>query len=145
MQPIRFHQIDRVFSFLFLCPFNNIFCVSLVMPFPFCIMILQPNPFNISVPNKPTNLTVLEVTSTTIKIQWYEPDNVNDGLAGYVVYYQNKNQSLNQTSRTSEIKTGPTVQFLLPNLSKSYDGRTDFTHCLLIKFFLCPCRTLYGV
>lgn len=61
---------------------------------------------------------MLEVTSTTIKIKWHEPENANDALAGYVVYYQHKNQTHNQTSRISEIKTGPTVQFLLPNLSK---------------------------
>lgn len=61
---------------------------------------------------------MLEVTSTTIKIKWHEPENANDALAGYVVYYLHKNQTHNQTSRISEIKTGPTVQFLLPNLSK---------------------------
>lgn len=61
---------------------------------------------------------MLEVTSTTIKIKWHEPENANDALAGYVVYYIHRNHTHNQTSLIGNTKTGPTVQYVLPNLSK---------------------------
>lgn len=47
------------------------------------------------VPSKPLNLSVLEVTSTTIKISWREPEKSNGAIHGYRVYYVHLRQ--NQT------------------------------------------------
>ncbi|XP_038105916.1 tyrosine-protein phosphatase 99A isoform X1 [Culex quinquefasciatus] len=46
------------------------------------------------VPSKPLNLSVLEVTSTTIKITWREPEKLNGAIHGYRVYYVHQNQTL---------------------------------------------------
>ncbi|XP_055614452.1 tyrosine-protein phosphatase 99A-like isoform X2 [Uranotaenia lowii] len=46
------------------------------------------------VPSKPLNLSVLEVTSTTIKITWREPEKQNGAIHGYRVYYVHQNQTL---------------------------------------------------
>lgn len=42
--------------------------------------------FIVAVPEKPQNLSVLEVTSTTIKISWKEPLRLNGAIHGYRVY-----------------------------------------------------------
>ncbi|XP_058457054.1 tyrosine-protein phosphatase 99A [Malaya genurostris] len=46
------------------------------------------------VPSKPLNLSVLEITSTTIKITWREPEKSNGAIHGYRVYYVHQNQTL---------------------------------------------------
>lgn len=43
-----------------------------------------------TVPEKPQNLSVLEVTSTTIKISWKEPLRLNGAIHGYRVYSVSK-------------------------------------------------------
>lgn len=45
-------------------------------------------------PSKPVNLSVLEVTSTTIKITWREPEKLNGAIHGYRVYYVYQDQTL---------------------------------------------------
>ncbi|XP_052891620.1 tyrosine-protein phosphatase 99A isoform X2 [Anopheles moucheti] len=44
-------------------------------------------------PSPPQNLTVLEVTSTTIKLTWREPEKANGAIHGYRVYYIHQNQT----------------------------------------------------
>lgn len=46
------------------------------------------------VPSKPRNVTVHEVTSSTIKISWLEPEKPNGGILTYRVYYTFLNQTL---------------------------------------------------
>ncbi|XP_065074555.1 tyrosine-protein phosphatase 99A isoform X1 [Ochlerotatus camptorhynchus] len=46
------------------------------------------------VPSKPLNLSVPEVTSTTIKITWREPEKLNGAIHGYRVYYVHQDQTL---------------------------------------------------
>ncbi|XP_058812317.1 tyrosine-protein phosphatase 99A [Topomyia yanbarensis] len=46
------------------------------------------------VPSRPQNLSVLEITSTTIKITWREPEKSNGAIHGYRVYYVHQNQTL---------------------------------------------------
>uniref|UniRef100_A0A182PA14 Fibronectin type-III domain-containing protein n=1 Tax=Anopheles epiroticus TaxID=199890 RepID=A0A182PA14_9DIPT len=46
------------------------------------------------VPTKPRNLSVLEITSTTIRISWLEPEKRNGVIHGYRVYYVYQNQTL---------------------------------------------------
>nr|XP_029727470.1 protein sidekick-2-like [Aedes albopictus] len=46
------------------------------------------------VPSKPRNLSILEVTSTTIRISWQEPERKNGVIHGYRVYYVYQNQTL---------------------------------------------------
>ncbi|XP_065074561.1 protein sidekick-1-like [Ochlerotatus camptorhynchus] len=46
------------------------------------------------VPSKPRNLSILEVTSTSIRISWQEPERKNGVIHGYRVYYVYQNQTL---------------------------------------------------
>ncbi|XP_070493823.1 putative receptor-type tyrosine-protein phosphatase mosPTP-1 [Chironomus tepperi] len=46
------------------------------------------------VPSKPQNVRVLDITSTTIKISWYEPERPNGVIHAYRVYYVFLNQTL---------------------------------------------------
>ncbi|XP_055616400.1 protein sidekick-2-like [Toxorhynchites rutilus septentrionalis] len=46
------------------------------------------------VPSKPRNLSTLEITSTTIRISWQEPERKNGIIHGYRVYYVYQNQTL---------------------------------------------------
>lgn len=68
-------------------------------------------------PTKPLNLTVLEVTSTTIKIQWHEPQNLNGALIGYRVLYVHQNQTHIQPTVASDAAAGPNITYVLSNLS----------------------------
>ncbi|XP_055315021.1 tyrosine-protein phosphatase 99A isoform X1 [Sitodiplosis mosellana] len=52
------------------------------------------------VPSKPLNLTVLEVTSTTITIGWRDPENLNGAIVGYRVFYIHQNQTYFATVRS---------------------------------------------
>ncbi|XP_055614290.1 neuronal cell adhesion molecule-like [Uranotaenia lowii] len=46
------------------------------------------------VPSRPRGLSILEVTSGTIKISWQEPERKNGVIHGYRVYYVYQNQTL---------------------------------------------------
>ncbi|CAO1427366.1 unnamed protein product [Diamesa hyperborea] len=46
------------------------------------------------IPSKPQYVKVLEVTSNTIKISWYEPERANGVIHAYRVYYMFLNQTL---------------------------------------------------
>ncbi|KAK9890036.1 hypothetical protein WA026_008843 [Henosepilachna vigintioctopunctata] len=45
----------------------------------------------ISSPSKPRGLTVLDITSDSIKLGWQEPENVNGIIEGYRIYYMRAN------------------------------------------------------
>uniref|UniRef100_U5EUF9 Putative receptor-type tyrosine-protein phosphatase mosPTP-1 n=1 Tax=Corethrella appendiculata TaxID=1370023 RepID=U5EUF9_9DIPT len=91
------------------------------------------------VPGKPLNLTVLEVTSTTIKISWREPQKKNDAIHGYRVYYVHQNQTLlHLPILKSDSSYGPEYHYTLSNLrpftdyklivaafTKKYDGEAS--------------------
>lgn len=70
-----------------------------------------------AVPSKPLNLTVLEVTSTTITIGWRDPENLNGAIVGYRVYYIHQNQTDLATLR-SGTGAGELITYVLSNLSK---------------------------
>ncbi|EDS44425.1 conserved hypothetical protein [Culex quinquefasciatus] len=52
------------------------------------------NNFAEKIPSRPRNLSILEVTSTTIRISWQEPERKNGVIHGYRVYYVYQNQTL---------------------------------------------------
>lgn len=73
-------------------------------------------------PTKPLNLTVLEVTATTIKIRWHEPESLNGALSGYRVIYVHLNQTHIGPSIQNEAAAGPFITHVLQNLSKLFSG-----------------------
>lgn len=70
-----------------------------------------------TVPSKPLNLTVLEVTSTTITMGWRDPENLNGAIAGYRIFYIHQNQTYFATLR-SGTGAGEMITYVLSNLSK---------------------------
>lgn len=68
-------------------------------------------------PSKPLNLTVLEVTSTTITIGWRDPENLNGAIVGYRVFYIHQNQTYFATVR-SGTGAGEMIRYDLCDLSK---------------------------
>lgn len=74
---------------------------------------------HIAVPSKPLNLSVLEVTSTTITIGWREPENLNGAIMGYRVFYINQNQTYFATIR-SGTAVGELITYVLNDLSKFF-------------------------
>lgn len=71
----------------------------------------------IPVPTPPYNLTVLEVTATTIKVEWHEPANPNGLIDGYRVIYINQNETHIQT-KIKHKEPGPIINFVLAELSE---------------------------
>lgn len=73
-------------------------------------------------PSKPLNLSVIEVTSTTMKLSWMEPQKTNGAITSYVIYYDSSNQTflhlLNLTTDSTIATTGPVIHYVLSNLSK---------------------------
>lgn len=67
-------------------------------------------------PSKPLNLTVLEVTSTTITIGWRDPENLNGAIVGYRVFYIHQNQTYFATLR-SGTGAGELITYVLSDLS----------------------------
>lgn len=79
-----------------------------------------------TVPSKPLNLTVLEVTSTTITIGWRNPENMNGAIVGYRVFYIHQNQTYFATLR-SGTEAGEQITYVLSDLSK----------CFVLTLFVC--------
>lgn len=102
-----FHQIDWQFKFFSW----SIFIVAINIHSTFFFFIL------FIVPSKPLNLTVLEVTSTTITIGWREPENLNGAIVGYRVFYIHQNQTYFATVR-SGTAAGELIRYDLSDLSK---------------------------
>lgn len=84
---------------------------------PFLSFFLSFSSFHILVPSKPLNLSVLEVTSTTITIGWREPENLNGAIMGYRVFYINQNQTYFATIR-SGTAVGELITYVLNDLSE---------------------------
>lgn len=57
--------------------------------------------FIISVPSTPRNLTEIESTNTTIRLQWKEPSPTNGPIEFYIVRWTNLNNeiALNKTTK----------------------------------------------
>lgn len=65
------------------------------------------------------NLSVLEVTSTTIKITWREPEKLNGAIHGYRVYYVHQNQTLlHLPILKAEAAVNSVYTYTLSNLSE---------------------------
>jgi receptor-type tyrosine-protein phosphatase gamma len=61
----------------------------------------------------------LEVTSTTIKIKWREPEKLNGAIHGYRVYYVYQNQTLLHIPiLKADVQSGPFYYYTLVNLSE---------------------------
>lgn len=85
------------------------------------------------VPSKPLNLTVLEVTSTTITIGWRDPENLNGAIVGYRVFYIHQNQTYFATVR-SGTGAGEMIRYDLCDLSKyMYNHSCSAMHDFFFK------------
>lgn len=70
----------------------------------------------LAVPTKPLNVTVLGVTSGSIRLGWAEPERVNGAIEGYYIYYIHANYTDVATYRLQG--NLPKLQYNLKNLSK---------------------------
>lgn len=87
-------------------------------------------------PSKPLNLTVLEVTSTTITIGWRDPENLNGAIVGYRVFYIHQNQTYFATVRSGTV-AGEMIRYDLCDLSKyTLIHINEHTIQLKMKFLL---------
>ncbi|XP_053947120.1 tyrosine-protein phosphatase 99A isoform X2 [Anastrepha ludens] len=75
------------------------------------------------VPSKPLNLTVLNVTSTSITMSWYPPKNQNGAIAGYHVFHIHENQTGVEIMKNSRNSQDTIIIFELPNLKPFTDYR----------------------
>ncbi|XP_069961785.1 tyrosine-protein phosphatase 99A isoform X2 [Bactrocera oleae] len=75
------------------------------------------------VPSKPLNLTVLNVTSTSITMSWYPPKNQNGAIAGYHVFHIHDNQTGVEIMKNSRNSQDSLIIFELPNLKPFTDYR----------------------
>ncbi|XP_054082198.1 tyrosine-protein phosphatase 99A isoform X2 [Zeugodacus cucurbitae] len=75
------------------------------------------------VPSKPLNLTVLNVTSTSITMSWYPPKNQNGAIAGYHVFHIHDNQTGVEIMKNSRNSQDSLIIFELPNLKPYTDYR----------------------
>ncbi|XP_059218632.1 tyrosine-protein phosphatase 99A isoform X2 [Stomoxys calcitrans] len=66
------------------------------------------------VPSKPQNLTVLDVTATSITMSWHPPKNQNGAIAGYHVYHIHENQTGVEIVKRSAADSA--IRFELPKL-----------------------------
>lgn len=60
---------------------------------------------------------MLDVTSSTIKIGWREPEKLNGAVMGYRVFYINQNETHLATLR-SGTSVGDLITYVLSGLSK---------------------------
>ena len=74
----------------------------------------------LSVPSKPLNLTVLDVTDKTITMSWHPPKNQNGAIAGYHVFHIHDNQTGVEIVKNTRNSAENIITFILPNLSKYY-------------------------
>lgn len=91
------------------------------------------------VPSKPLNLTVLEVTSTTITIGWRDPENLNGAIVGYRVFYIHQNQTYFATVR-SGTGAGEMIRYDLCDLSKYIYSYIHFVHVTHFLVATCGCQ-----
>jgi hypothetical protein len=73
----------------------------------------------LTVPSKPQNVRVLNITSTTIKIAWNEPERPNGVIHAYRVYYMFLNQTLlHLPMLKNDASVGVLFNYTLINLSE---------------------------
>lgn len=83
-------------------------------------LINHPSPISfLTVPSKPQNVRVLNITSTTIKIAWSEPERPNGVIHAYRVYYMFLNQTLlHLPMLKNDASYGVPFNYTLINLSE---------------------------
>lgn len=72
----------------------------------------------VAVPSKPQNLTVLDVSSTSITMSWHPPKNQNGAIAGYHVFHIHDNQTGVEIVKNSRNAAETLIHFELQSLSK---------------------------
>jgi hypothetical protein len=78
---------------------------------------------SLTVPSKPQNVRVLNVTATSIKITWHEPERPNGVIHAYRVYYMFLNQTLlHLPMLKNDANIGPPFHYKLINLSEFIFG-----------------------
>lgn len=104
--------------------FDIVTCVKLInhiwLPLsPFRFFSLPHAIIHTTVPSKPKNVRVLDVTSTSIKISWHEPERPNGVIHAYRVYYMFLNQTLlHLPMLKNDASVGPPFHYTLINLSE---------------------------
>lgn len=74
-----------------------------------------------AVPSKPQNVRVLDVTSTTVRISWTEPERPNGVIHAYRVYYMFLNQTLlHLPMLKNDASVSSPFQYVLINLSEFF-------------------------
>ncbi|XP_055371806.1 tyrosine-protein phosphatase 99A isoform X2 [Condylostylus longicornis] len=68
------------------------------------------------VPSQPRNVTILNVTSDTIKLSWYEPENQNGAIVGYHIFYVHDNQTEVAIVKNFGNSAGPLLNCVLDKL-----------------------------
>lgn len=71
-----------------------------------------------TVPSKPQNLTVLDVSATSITMSWHPPKNQNGAIAGYHVFHIHDNQTGVEIVKNSRNAAETLIHFELQSLSK---------------------------
>ncbi|XP_048512163.1 tyrosine-protein phosphatase 99A-like isoform X2 [Athalia rosae] len=71
------------------------------------------------VPSKPLNLTVHQVTSSSIELSWAEPENANGDIRGYRVYYMHSNYT--------DVKSHRNIDHDEPNIFFNLTSLEPFT------------------
>jgi hypothetical protein len=97
-----------------LTKFNDLFDIMT------CEMLINHiSPSFLTVPSKPQNVRVLNITSTSIKIGWHEPERPNGVIHAYRVYYMFLNQTLlHLPMLKNDASVGPPFNYTLINLSE---------------------------
>jgi len=70
-------------------------------------------------PTKPENLTSRDITGTSIRLSWSEPENANGLIAGYRVYYMYSNYTdvkMHIPNKTISSDEPPSINFVLKEL-----------------------------
>ena len=81
---------------------------------------LPPNPllfFSLSlstVPSMPVNVSIREVTNTSVRVLWHRPENPNGVIQGYRMYFMHQNFTDVRTVRDPQQK----MDYHLTGLSK---------------------------
>lgn len=81
-----------------------------------------------AVPSKPQNLTVLDVSSTSITMSWHPPKNQNGAIAGYHVFHIHDNQTGVEIVKNSRNAAETLIHFELQSLSKYSCAQNTYTH-----------------
>ncbi|XP_017038951.1 tyrosine-protein phosphatase 99A isoform X2 [Drosophila ficusphila] len=75
------------------------------------------------VPSKPQNLTILDVSASSITMSWHPPKNQNGAIAGYHVFHIHDNQTGVEIVKNSRNSAETLIHFELQNLRPYTDYR----------------------